>query len=363
MASRRLFIFFLLVFMSAILIQLVIVFNRLQQPVKEKSVEKSRISPVLSIYGFGRSKADFFMKPHDVAVDGSNNLYISDTRNARIIKMSMTGRLLDIIGKNPDVLNRPLGLDVSEDGKIYVCDREKQALLIFNRAGNLLKEVGVREPLKAKVARDLLLVSTRGSILVFDLDGNFLYHWGRFGRGEGEFAYPNGIAVDEKGNIFVSDLNNLRVQAFGPRGDLLWIKGSPPENIRQLSREFGLPSGCTIGPDGNLFLVDAFQNRIVALNASNGDILMSFGGERGDGDGQFNQPSGIAWLQNDLFAVADKYNDRIQIVKLLYPGKTTEKRKPKTLPERNIMIALITAALILAVIIEIRNFLASRRKA
>jgi len=342
------------------LIELVMLLYKLETPVSIRQKLSDRLVPLYSIYGFGRAKEDFFNRPTDVAVDRLGNLYVSDTRNSRIVVMTLSGRLISIIGADgpPDV---PLGLDVSDDGRIFVADRGANAVLVFNRAGLLLKSIGIKTPLAVRVAGERLYVASAGSIAVFDLEGNFLYHWGRFGRGRMEFAFPNGIAVDRDGRVFISDLNNLRVQAFGPRGDFLWVLGEPLRDPMEKQRTFGLPAGCAIGGDGNLYVVDAFQDRIVVVDPKTGEILKTFGGSRGDADGQFEQPAGIAHVSGDTFAIADKYNDRIQVVKMSIakPGAAVPTQE-ETLSERNVLFVILALIVLLALVVEIRSLVGWR---
>jgi len=50
----------------------------------------------------------------------------------------------------------------------------------------------------------------------FTSDGSFITGWGTKGTGDGQFSLPSGIAVDESGNIYVSDIGNCRIQKFAP---------------------------------------------------------------------------------------------------------------------------------------------------
>jgi DNA-binding beta-propeller fold protein YncE len=58
-------------------------------------------------------------------------------------------------------------------------------------------------------------------VQVFDRNGEFLREWGTYGRGEGQFAFPIGIAVDGVGNVYVVDSILSRVQVFDPNGEFL----------------------------------------------------------------------------------------------------------------------------------------------
>ena len=48
----------------------------------------------------------------------------------------------------------------------------------------------------------------------FDASGTFLTAWGSYGSGDGQFAYPSGVATDASGNVYVADTDNHRIQKF-----------------------------------------------------------------------------------------------------------------------------------------------------
>lgn len=270
----------------------------------------SGLLPVVSIYGFGKSAEDLFNRPHDVCVDSEGNLIVSDTRNSRVVKITPGGRLIRIY-KDRYVV-RPLGVSVAGNGAVYVADRFSGALIIFDAYGEVKRRLSVSAPLKPCVYEDRVYLATNGSVAVLSLRGDFLFHFGTYGREEGMFSFPNGLSVDEE-RIYVADTNNQRVQCFTRRGELLWVKGSP--DAKTSSSLFSLPAGIAYY-DGRLYVVDGFADAILMLDAKTGKLIKKFGGKRGDADGEFNQPTGIAHLEKDLFAVADKYNDRIQLVRL-----------------------------------------------
>ena len=72
------------------------------------------------------------------------------------------------------------------------------------------------------------------------------------------FTRPNGVAVDEEGNIIVADSHNDRVQVFTSSGVFITkfgLKGTSPG-------EFDRPSGICISPDGAIIVVDFGNNRV-----------------------------------------------------------------------------------------------------
>ena len=59
----------------------------------------------------------------------------------------------------------------------------------------------------------------------FDISGRFLGKWGSRGSGDGQFAYPLGVAVDGAGNVYVADTLNNRVQVFDSNRRFLLKRG------------------------------------------------------------------------------------------------------------------------------------------
>ena len=78
------------------------------------------------------------------------------------------------------------------------------------------------------------------------------------GTEDGMFTRPNGVAVDEEGNIIVADSRNDRIQVFSSSGTFLTkfgVKGTAPG-------EFDRPSGICISPEGIIIVVDFGNNRV-----------------------------------------------------------------------------------------------------
>jgi DNA-binding beta-propeller fold protein YncE len=164
------------------------------------------------------------------------------------------------------------------------------------------------EPLGIAVDQsgNVLVSDTRnGRIEKFSAEGLFLGTIGKPGSAAGELKEPNGLAIDQNGNIYVADTGNNRVQKLRPDGIFMtqW-KGPDPGfwGLRDIA----------IGPDNSIYIVDQGHSRIVKMD-SNGNVLAVWGSE-GARDGQFANHTGLAVdAKTNRVYVADPLHKRIQV--------------------------------------------------
>ncbi len=139
----------------------------------------------------------------------------------------------------------------------------------------------------------------------FDNDGTYLYAWGMRGSGAGEFNGPSGIAVYEN-YVYVVDNQLNRIQKFDTIGHFVAKWGIAGQGEGQ----FLLPQGIAIGPDGSVYVTDTGNSRIQKFT-SDGEFLLEFGSS-GTEDGQFLSPRGIATDIDGNVYVSDPNSNRIQ---------------------------------------------------
>src|SRR3989304_6037290 len=140
----------------------------------------------------------------------------------------------------------------------------------------------------------------------FNSDGTFITQWGSFGSGDGQFKAPWGVAADTSGNIYVADADNHRIQKFDSNGTFItkWgVNGSG-------DGQFNSPTGVTVDASGNIYVTDYLNNRVQKFDSS-GTFITKWGSS-GTGDGQFNFPFGVAVDASGNVYVVDDYNNRIQ---------------------------------------------------
>ena len=306
------------------LILLYLYLNLTRPPLPEGGGRAAGIESVFSIYGWGSERFD---SPNSVTVGPGGDIYISDTGNHRIAVFDQDGDFRFSIGekaadpadqpkKGPLLL--PLGLAVSARGEIYVASMERSLVLAFDNRGRLKRQMPVEKPIDLAIRDDELFISTAGPIFVYSLGGKKKHEWGSKGRQLGAYEYPNGLAHDDEGNLFISDTQNSRIQILDDKGSLKGVTGKPPKGLNDAARMFGLNMGLTLDDSQRVYVVDAFRHSIHVFDHS-GNKLGEFG-EQGELEGRFNYPSGIAHLGGGKFAVADKWNDRVQIIRISVPG-------------------------------------------
>ncbi len=144
-------------------------------------------------------------------------------------------------------------------------------------------------------------------ITVYDGDGTFLRKFGVLGVDDGQFNRPAGIAFDAGDNLWVADSFNHRLQKLTKDGKFLGKWGTEGAGDGQLNT----PWGINLDRQGNVYVAD-WRNDRVQKFTPDGRFLMTVG-STGAGDGEFNRPSGVAVDHDGNIYVVDWGNDRVQI--------------------------------------------------
>ncbi len=173
-----------------------------------------------------------FNRPTNIAVGPKGDLYVSDGYgNCRVHQFSPTGELKRSWGEpgtGPGQFYLPHGIAVAADGRVFVCDRESDRIQIFSPDGEYLSEwTDTQRPTHLVFdARGRAFVSelwwyqgqvsrrhgtmerpTFGRVSVYDEDGSVLARWGkRDMAAPGGLVGPHGLAVDSRGDVYVSEV-------------------------------------------------------------------------------------------------------------------------------------------------------------
>ena len=152
-------------------------------------------------------------------------------------------------------------------------------------------------------------------IKVFDAAGILVRVIGQRGEGPGEFNFPTHLAF-ARGQLYVTDTLNSRVQVFSASGDLLGNRGFGTRGLYlgNLVR----PKGVGVDSEGNIYVVESYYDSLLVFS-ERGEFLLPIGGT-GTATGRFYLPAGV-WVdaRNRVF-VADMFNGRVVLFQFLGGG-------------------------------------------
>ena len=168
-------------------------------------------------------------------------------------------------------------------------------VFVFHRSGRKWSNPFPQEPISLP------------TVSVIDgASGRLLATWGR-----NLFIMPHGLTVDHEGNLWLTDVGLHQVLKFTPEGKLLLSLGerAVPGNDHA---HFNLPTDVAVLRDGSFYVSDGYKNTRVMKFSAEGRFEFEWG-TKGQGDGEFNLPHGIAIDAQSRVIVCDRENERLQV--------------------------------------------------
>jgi DNA-binding beta-propeller fold protein YncE len=263
-----------------------------------------------------------FNAPQSVALDSSNNVYVTDSGNARVVKLDKNNNYLTqwgSYGTGNGQFGSPYGIAVDSSNNVYVTDNLNNRVEKFDSGGNYLTQWGSLGSGNGQFSSPWgIAVDSSNNVYVadlannrvekFDSNGNYLTQWGSLGSGNGQINFPARVAVDSSNNVYVTDTGNNRVEKFTSNGNYLAQWGS----LGSGNGEFSFPTGLAVDKSNNVYVADNGNSRVEKFD-SNGSYLTQWGSQ-GSGNGQFYNLYGIAVDSSGNFIyVADLGNNRVQV--------------------------------------------------
>jgi sugar lactone lactonase YvrE len=318
----------------------------------------------------GAASAATLANPSGVSYDGNGNLYFADANNHVIREVSTTGIITTIAGSGIEgysgdgatataaQLDTPTGVAVDASGNVYIADSHNHRIRKVS-GGTITTIAGTGTPgfsgdTAAAPAAQLSLpsavaVDAGGNVYIADTnnqrirkitgttittiagDGEELFAGDGAAASAAVLDTPTGVAVDASGNVYIADRHNQRVRMITATGTISTIAGSGTANFSgsfsgdgasASAATLARPSGVSVDSAGNIYIADTDNQRIRRISGTTiatvaGSNQQGFGGDGGAAiSAILNSPRAAATDTFGNLTIADRLNERLRIAAL-----------------------------------------------
>ena len=310
----------------------------------------------------GSGAAASFNAPQGVATDAAGNVYVADTGNSTVRVITPAGLVSTLAGSAGLIgavdapmgpgsvarFNMPAGITVDAASNVYLADTHNVTIRKITPAGVVTTIAGTAlsygssdgtGPAAQFSNPGALAVDSSGNLYVADSGNNKVRQVtpaavvttiagsGASGSQDGagaaaQFQQPAGIAIDAAGNLYLGDYANHTIRKISPAAAVTTLAGRAPQpgSVDGAGARFYVPQGVATDAAGNVYVVDTNNHTIRAVTAAGvASTLAGAAGVSGSADGtgsaaRFNLPSDLALDAAGNLYVTDTGNNTIRKV-------------------------------------------------
>ncbi len=261
-------------------------------------------------------------RPIDIGAS-KDKIYVVDGQLQKVLVLDLKEKEFSYIkGKRQGKYFQPVGIWVTEDDVKYITDMQRKQVLVFDSDNMYIKSYGqtdmLEKPYDVAVYEDRVYVSdfNKHQITVFDKEtGEITQNFGSLGQEEGEFYRPAHISVDNKGNLYVTDSFNYRIQKFNPDGQFVKVIGRHGDAPGSFAR----PKGLSVDNEDHLYVADAAFENVQIFHAETAQTLLFIGGYTEVAGGMY-LPNGISVDYSNLEHFQNYADKDFRLKYLVYVG-------------------------------------------
>jgi trimeric autotransporter adhesin len=258
--------------------------------------------------------------PLDVTVDSNNNVFIADTNNANVREITASTGIINTVAGSTAIVSGAVVIafgSTGNGGSAILAELAGPAGVAVDSAGNLY--------IATYADNSIRVVNTKNIINAFA--GNTGYGYAGDGGPalKSQLSSPQGICLDSSGNLYLADRWNNRIRKIAG-GTITTIAGNGQASFGgdggpATSAQLSFPDGIAVDNAGNVYISDLLNNRVrmvtptgaISTIAGNGNP--GFGGDGGPAtSAPLNQPAGLALDSSGNLYIADSNNSVIRKV-------------------------------------------------
>jgi len=312
---RKIFILALILFFSAIHLK----------TVWAESRKGPQIKYTATVAGFETKKIG---SPTCIYIDAYNDMYILGDGAKTLYIFSDLYQPSATLSQGQGLIS-PLFFAVSEEGEVYAvqnsAEKKSSFISVFNFNRKKIKTIqfegfkGAKTFVPNAIALDkekkiYLAGYTQPGVVVLDKKGVFFRMLTPIDALRGKEPKPvviRDLALDKEDNIYLLSETLGRVYVYNQKFEFLFKFGRKGGVPRTLSR----PRGIAVDQKGRIYITD-YMRHCLNVYDSDGSYLAEFGG-KGTDHGWFNYPQDVAVTKNDMLAVADLFNKRVELFRII----------------------------------------------